>query len=99
MEQKDSMRQTLIESAITIVAREGLDKTTTKRIAEEAGINEVYIYRCFKNKEDLLSEAFYTKDVNFINHIQSALSVIKQPGLLWKEKCFLLWKSRWYYIL
>lgn len=99
MKQKDNMRQTFIECAVRVVARDGLDKTTTKLIAKEAGLNEAYIYRCFKNKEDLLSEAFYMEDVSFIGHIQNALPVMKQEGLPWKEKCFLLWKSCWYFIL
>ena len=73
MKQKDNMRQTFIECAVRVVARDGLDKTTTKLIAKEAGLNEAYIYRCFKNKEDLLSEAFYMEDVSFIGHIQNTL--------------------------
>lgn len=53
------MRQVFIDSAVRVVARDGLEKATTKAIAAEAGLNEAYIYKCFAGKDELLSEAFY----------------------------------------
>lgn len=52
-------KQAFIESAIRVVAREGLDKATTKAIAADAGLNEAYIYRCFESKEAMLRDAFH----------------------------------------
>lgn len=98
-EQKESMKQILTESAIRVVARDGLDKTTTKLIAADAKLNEAYIYRCFKNKEALLAEAFYTEDVRFAHHIRTTLPIMKTPGIPWEDKCFLLWKSCWNFII
>lgn len=99
MEQKESMRLKFIKSAVHIVATDGLDKTTTKLIAADAGFNESYIYRCFKNKEDLLAEAFYSEDVRFAHHIQNTLPIMKLSGPTWEERCFLLWKSCWDFII
>ena len=48
------MRQVFIDSAVRVVARDGLEKTTTKAIASEAKLNEAYIYKCFSGKDDLL---------------------------------------------
>ena len=36
-------RQVFIDSAVRVVARDGLEKTTTKAIASEAKLNEAYI--------------------------------------------------------
>lgn len=36
------MRQVFIDSAVRVVARDGLEKTTTKAIASEAKLNEAY---------------------------------------------------------
>ena len=60
--EQQSMKQAFMESAVRIVAREGLAKTTTKAIAAEAGLNEAYIYKCFNGKDELLSEAFHMED-------------------------------------
>ena len=53
-----NVRDTLIDRTISVIASEGLDKTTTKAIVTGTDINEVYIYRKFENKEELLTRAF-----------------------------------------
>lgn len=50
-------RERLIEAALRVYARDGLSRATTRVIAEEAGVNEVTLFRHFQNKEGLLSEA------------------------------------------
>lgn len=47
----------LLGSTIRVIARDGLDKTTTKAIATEANLNEAYIYQLFDGKEDLLKKS------------------------------------------
>lgn len=37
---QQSMKQAFIESTVHVVARDGLEKATTKAIAAEAGLNE-----------------------------------------------------------
>lgn len=96
---KEELREIFISCAVHIVAQHGLAKTTTKLIATAAGMNEAYIYRCFKSKDELLAEVFYLEDVNFAKHIQKVWPVMRQPNFPFEEKCFLLWKSCWEFIL
>lgn len=77
MKRNENIRQAFIQSAIRVVARVGLDKTTTKAIAADAGLNEAYIYRCFEGKEDLLRAAFHMADVNFASIIRQNLFHMK----------------------
>lgn len=93
------MRLEFIESAVRVVARDGLSKTTTKAIAAEAELNEAYIYKCFGSKDDLLSAAFRQEDENFAKIIHEALPIMRLPGFTWKERAFLLWKQSWEFIL
>ncbi len=44
----------ILEAAMVIFARNGYNGATTKKIAEEAGVNEITIFRKFKSKENLL---------------------------------------------
>ena len=97
--EKETMRQTIMASAVRAVALYGLDKTTTRLIAGQAGLNEMYLYRCFKNKEDILSQAFYEEDVRFVRHIHEVMPVMRLDGFSWRERCFLLWKSCWEFLL
>ena len=44
----------IIEATFSILQKEGLTKATTKKIAAEAGVNEVTIFRKFQNKNNLV---------------------------------------------
>ncbi len=52
--QRISTRQRLIHAALELFATQGVTETTTKQIAELAGVNEVTLFRQFGNKQGLL---------------------------------------------
>ena len=84
-------KQAFIESAIRVVAREGLDKATTKAIAADAGLNEAYIYRCFESKEAMLRDAFHMEDVNFAYFLKQQFPAMHDEDTPWKSRAFRLW--------
>jgi len=43
----------ILDSALELISKDGLKATTTKAIAETAGVNEVTIFRQFESKEKL----------------------------------------------
>lgn len=92
MEQKE-IRQAFIQSAIHVVARQGLVKATTKAIAAAAGLNEAYIYKCFKGKDELLAAALWKLDEGLVRHLSETFPIMRNTTLSWKERCFILWKS------
>jgi AcrR family transcriptional regulator len=47
-------RQRLIHAALELFAAQGVTETTTRQIAESAGVNEVTLFRQFGNKHGLL---------------------------------------------
>jgi AcrR family transcriptional regulator len=49
-------REQLVEAAIRVMAREGLDAATTRRIAEEAGAPQSAFHYAFRDKNELLTE-------------------------------------------
>lgn len=51
------IRDKLIESAARVFAEAGYRGATTRRIAQDAGVNEITLFRHFGNKDALLSEA------------------------------------------
>ncbi len=56
--EREELRRKLIEGTIQVVAREGLGETTTKKVRLASSVNEAYIYRCFKDKEDMFAKTF-----------------------------------------
>jgi AcrR family transcriptional regulator len=55
-------RQRILEAAARIYATSGFRGATTRRIAEEAGVNEVTLFRLFGSKAVLLSEAMRSQE-------------------------------------
>lgn len=53
-EKWDATSEKIIKATLEVVKREGLDKATTKKIAAEAGVNELTVFRKFKNKQNLI---------------------------------------------
>lgn len=50
-------RDELLKAAATVFSQHGFRGSTTRRIADAAGVNEVTLFRYFKSKEALLHEA------------------------------------------
>ncbi len=95
----ENVQQRLIDSAICIIGTKGLDKTTTKAIVAGAGINEVYIYRHFKNKEHLLSKAFDKLDEELVAKAMLHIPVMYMQGLSFEDRCRFLFSAVWEFLL
>jgi AcrR family transcriptional regulator len=54
MKEFSSTDEKIINATFGILQREGFTKATTKKIAAEAGVNEVTIFRNFQNKNNLV---------------------------------------------
>lgn len=94
-----NMREMLIESTITVIATEGLDKTTTKAITAGTGINEAYIYRHFTNKEELLSKAFDKLDAELLAELMSYVAVMVNDQMDRETRCRMYFAKIWSFLL
>ena len=50
----ETTEEKIIEATFKILQKEGVKKATTKKIAAEAGVNEITIFRKFKTKKNLI---------------------------------------------
>lgn len=50
----EERRRSLIDAAVEVIVSEGLAKTTTRRVAEQAGAAIGTLHYCFRNKEELM---------------------------------------------
>ena len=60
-----STEQRILEAALKIFASEGYTGATTRRIAEEANVAEVTLFRKFQSKENLLREVLFRIGLHF----------------------------------
>lgn len=96
---QESIRAALIDGAIAVIAREGIDRATTKRIGTLTGINEVYIYRCFKGKEDLFVESFLLLDHEFVKEVMSRGGVMDREEVPFRERSKMFFDPVWRFVL
>ena len=93
------MREKLIARTITVIATEGLDKTTTKAITTGTGINEAYIYRHFSDKKDLLSKTFDKLDDELVAKVMQHLPVMYMQELEYELRCKVFFEAVWKFML
>ena len=93
------MREKLIARTITVIAKEGFDKTTTKAITSGTGINEAYIYRHFDNKEDLLSKTFEKLDDELVAKVMQYVPVMYMNELEYELRCRIFFEEVWRFLL
>lgn len=61
----------ILQATLTVLAREGYDKATTRKIADEAGVCELTLFRKFKNKENLVRSAYKQSLQNQIEDMEN----------------------------
>lgn len=96
---QDEFRRSLIDGTIHIIARDGLEKASTKQIGLTTGINEAYIYRCFKDKEDMFAKTFESLDNELVTVSLEHVSVMYLPQMEYKMRCWTYFTSVWKFIL
>ena len=94
-----NVQSTLIDRTVAVIAGEGLDKTTTKAIVAGTGINEVYIYRHFANKEDLLAKTFDALDEELVAQAMQHMAVMNTPDTPYELRCRLFFTAIWRFLL
>ena len=90
---------TLIARTISVIANEGLDKTTTKAIVKGTEINEAYIYRFFEDKEDLLHKTFDSLDAELLEAGLKNIQVMYMAELDYEMRCRICFNKTWRFLL
>lgn len=91
-------KNALINAAVKAVATDGLESLTTKTIGLLSGVKEVYIYRYFADKEDLVSKAFALADEALLSFALESIPDINYTDKTFELYCTAFFKSLWDYI-
>lgn len=79
-ESKLSSREKIVRSAISLYATQGITATPTKQIADQAGVNEVTLFRQFGSKQGLLLAVL--QEAPILERVQAELAKLvgsRQP--------------------
>lgn len=87
MRKKTISPQAIIEATILLVAQDGLENITTRKVAKQTGIAEGSIFNYFPTKKNLLVSSLYhidrEIDVALKNVAFQGLSVLKNVKAMW----------------
>lgn len=96
---RDEIRQGLLEGAIQVIAKEGLDGASTKQIGITTSINEAYIYRCFKDKDDMFAKVFDYLDEELFYISMKYIEVMYMNSLEFEMRCRFYFSALWEFLL
>lgn len=97
----DDKRQALLQSTVRAVARYGMKDVSTRSISEDAGVNDAYIYRYFKDKEDLLAQAYLLENDKFMRHVIRRIELVQEQAALqeMRDRYYIIFHTAWRYLL
>ncbi len=96
---REEFRQRLIDGTIHVIAKDGLDKASAKQIEIQTGINVVYIYRCFKDKEDMFVKTFETLDEELVRKAMQHVPVMYMQDIEYETRCWAFFTFIWKFLL
>lgn len=96
---REELRHILIDGTIHVIARDGLDKATTKQIGTTTNVNEAYIYRCFDGKEDMFSKAFDYLDEELAGKVTEYFEVMYMQDMDFEHRCRIYFAAIWKFLL
>ena len=97
--EREELRKKLIEGTIQVVAREGLGETTTKKVRLASSVNEAYIYRCFKDKEDMFAKTFAFLDEELFDITMQYIEVMYAEEMPFIERGRAYFTKVWEFLL
>jgi AcrR family transcriptional regulator len=92
---KESIRNRIVESALSLFQTKGFDETTTKAIARKAGVAEGTVFNYFPTKEDIALHFFGLELDHAIAAVRDNRRLAKAPL---EEKLFALVQSQLEYL-
>lgn len=95
----DELRQKLIDGTIRVIAEEGMGGTTTKRVRMASSVNEAYIYRCFKDKEDMFAKTFAYLDEELFAQTMEHFDVMSLTDMAFVNRCRTYFFKVWSFLL
>jgi AcrR family transcriptional regulator len=78
---KIAPRQLILEAVVTCIEKYGIDKLTTRKIAEAAGTNIASINYYFRTKEALVNEALSMTINHMLEDVSAAIADRQRPFL------------------
>lgn len=81
-EERERIREALVTTGLTLMARQGIQHTTVEQIYKAVGISRTFFYSFFPTKEDLVVETLYFQQPRILRYIRTLTA---NPALSWQD--------------
>lgn len=97
---REELKEMLHHSAFHIVANDGIEGLTVRKVVKGCGLSDPYIYRCYSDLDDLMRTAFLEIDEEIARILQQKMEKcqIDSPEKI-EKSCDLLWNAYWQFLL
>ena len=96
---QEEMQFRFMNSAMRVVARDGLENTTTRKIADAAELSESHIFRMFEGKDNLLRQTFNRAEITLCDMVRAALRSLQELELDHDLSSRILFRRVWAFLL
>lgn len=95
----ERQKTALMEATVKAIAEGGMENLTTKEIYNLCGVKEVYIYRYFENKDDMVAKVFARSDERLLKLVLDNFPIMKQMEMDFETRCRLFFTKLWEYMM
>lgn len=97
---KPTPETALMDAVVRLVSKNGVENLSTRAIVAEAeGVGtDVYLYRLFGSKENLLLQTFLREDRKLIEEVLRRIDVLREISLPFADRLRHLWHSVWLWL-
>ena len=97
---KAELKNKLQRSTFSLVASGGIESVTVRKVVTGCGLSDPYIYQCYSDLTELMTDAFLSIDKEIASLITSVIKDQAQTeGTDIEEACWLLWSTYWKFLL
>jgi AcrR family transcriptional regulator len=97
---KEQLKNKLQRSTFSLVASGGIESVTVRKVANGCGLSDPYIYQCYSDMTDLMTDAFLRIDKEIASLIATVIkkqTQEKESDI--EENCWRLWSTYWKFLL
>lgn len=99
---KEELRNKLHRAVYTVVMNEGIEGVTVRKISKAGDLSDPYIYQCYKNLGELMTDAFLEIDNEAVQLAEKLLEdgrfhekMEKNP----RQCCWTMWNAYWNFLM
>ena len=81
-EERADIRKNLIAAGLDLMAKQGIQHTTSPQIYERVGISRTFFYTFFSTKEEFVVEMLYVQQPKIIAYTET---LMRDPNLSWRD--------------